>query len=248
MRQLSTQDTLILAGLAVGALVIGALVGGVGWCLFIAAVVWGIIQHRELAKLGAWSVRPIARPNHALDSWHTASNPAYQYIKRERSRSRSFLQRLRELSTLTAAIPDAAILVGTLGEIQDFNPAAKKLLRLNNRDRGLGLATVVRQPQFVRFLRDGEEDEQIEIRSPFEAERTLEARRFEVDGGRIIVLVRDITELNRLLTMRQDFVANVSHELRTPLTVIGGYLETMADDGESDSCLLYTSPSPRDRG
>ena len=96
----------------------------------------------------------------------------------------------------------------------------------------------MRQPQFVRFLRDGEEDEQIEIRSPFEAERTLEARRFEVDGGRIIVLVRDITELNRLLTMRQDFVANVSHELRTPLTVIGGYLETMADDGESDSDRL----------
>jgi len=33
-------------------------------------------------------------------------------------------------------------------------------------------------------------------------------------------------------------VANVSHELRTPLTVIGGYLETMADDGESDSDRL----------
>ena len=238
MRQLSTQDTLILAALALGALVIGALVGAVGWCLFIAAVIWGIIQHRQLAKLAAWSVRPITRPNHELDSWHAASNPAYQYIKRERSRSRSFLQRLRELSTLSAAIPDAAILVGTLGEIQDFNPAAKKLLRLNNRDRGLGLATVVRQPQFVRFLRDGEEDEQIEIRSPFEAERTLEARRFQVDGDRIIVLVRDITELNRLLTMRQDFVANVSHELRTPLTVIAGYLETMTDEGEPDDDRL----------
>jgi len=94
------------------------------------------------------------------------------------------------------------------------------------------------QPQFVRFLRDGKEDEQIEIRSPFVAERTLEARRFQVDGGRLIVLVRDITELNRLLTMRQDFVANVSHELRTPLTVIGGYLETMTDTDESDSTRL----------
>jgi len=238
MRRLSTQDTLILTGLTLGALVVGAVVGAIGWCLFIAAIVWGIIQHMELSRLGAWSVRPITRPNQELDSWHTASNPAYQYIKRERSRSRSFLQRLRELSTLSAAIPDAAILVGTLGEIQDFNPAAKKLLRLNNRDRGLGLATVVRQPQFVRFLRVGKEDEQIEIRSPFEAERTLEARRFQVDGGRIIVLVRDITELNRLLTMRQDFVANVSHELRTPLTVIGGYLETMTDEDESDSDRL----------
>ena len=238
MRQLSTQDTLILSGLTLGALVLGTLLGAIGWCLFGAAVIWGIIQQAELKRLTAWSVRPITRPSNQLDSWHAASNPAYQYIKRERSRSQSFLQRLRELSTLSAAIPDAAILVGTLGEIQDFNPAAKKLLRLTNRDRGLGLATVVRQPEFVRFLRDGKEDEQIEIRSPFVAERTLEARRFQVDGGRIIVLVRDITELNRLLTMRQDFVANVSHELRTPLTVIGGYLETMTDTDESDSTRL----------
>ncbi len=34
--------------------------------------------------------------------------------------------------------------------------------------------------------------------------------------------------------MRRDFVANVSHELRTPLTVIGGFLETLSDEGHSD--------------
>lgn len=238
MRKLSAQDTLLLAGLALAGLLIGALLGAIGWALFVAAVIWAIIQQLELNRLSAWSKRPITRPTNRLDSWHTASNPAYQYIKRERHRAQGFLQRLRELSTLSAAIPDAAILVGTMGEIQEFNPAAQKLLSLTNRDRGLGLATVVRQPDFVRFLRDGTEDEQIEIRSPFEADRTLEARRFNVDGGRIIVLVRDITELNRLLTMRQDFVANVSHELRTPLTVIGGYLETMADPEESDSIRL----------
>ena len=119
-----------------------------------------------------------------------------------------------------------------MGEIQDFNTAARKLLRLTAKDRGIGLGTVVRQPEFVKFLRDGTEDEQIEIKSPFAADRTLETRRFEVKGGRTIVLVRDITELNRLLTMRQDFIANVSHELRTPLTVIGGYLETMLDTDE----------------
>jgi two-component system phosphate regulon sensor histidine kinase PhoR len=44
------------------------------------------------------------------------------------------------------------------------------------------------------------------------------------------MLVRDVTQLNRLLTMRQDFVANVSHELRTPLTVVVGYLETIASE------------------
>ena len=238
MRQLSRQDTLLLAGLTSIALLIGAIVGHIGWSLFVATAVWAITQQLELGRLIDWAKHPITRPTNQLDSWHAASNPTYQYIKRERVRSRGFLQRLRELSTLSEAIPDAAILVGSLGEIQDFNPAARKLLRLGSRDRGLGLATVVRQPDFVRFLRAGSEDEQIEIRSPFDAERTLEARRFQVDGGRIIVLVRDITELNRLLTMRQDFVANVSHELRTPLTVVRGYLETMISEDEDTETRL----------
>jgi two-component system phosphate regulon sensor histidine kinase PhoR len=30
--------------------------------------------------------------------------------------------------------------------------------------------------------------------------------------------------------MRRDFIANVSHELRTPLTVVGGFVETLADN------------------
>ncbi len=250
MRQLSNQDTLLITGLAASALLIGAIIGQIGWSLFVATAIWAITQHLELGRLGKWARHPLTRPTNRLDSWHTVSSPVYQYIKRERTRSRGFLQRLRELSTLSGAIPDAAILVGSMGEIQDFNPAARKLLRLSSGDHGLGLATVVRQPDFVRFLRDGSEDEQIEIRSPFEAERTLEARRFNVDGGRIIVLVRDITELNRLLTMRQDFVANVSHELRTPLTVIGGYLETMVDPDEDAETRLQladrlTSPLRR---
>jgi two-component system phosphate regulon sensor histidine kinase PhoR len=44
-----------------------------------------------------------------------------------------------------------------------------------------------------------------------------------------LVLCRDITPLEKIETMRRDFIANVSHELRTPLTVVGGFLETLED-------------------
>jgi len=241
MRNLSNQDTLIIAGLAAVALLVGSITGYIGWSLFVATAIWAITQQIELDRLIQWARRPLSRPTNSLDSWHDASNPTYQYVKRERARSRSYLARLRKLSTLSEAIPDAAVLVGPMGEIEDFNPAARRLLRLSSSDRGLGLATVVRQPDFVRYLRDGTDTEQIEIRSPFHSDRTLEARRFSVEDERVIVLVRDITELNRLLTMRQDFVANVSHEMRTPLTVIGGYLETMVNPGESDATRLALS-------
>jgi two-component system phosphate regulon sensor histidine kinase PhoR len=44
-----------------------------------------------------------------------------------------------------------------------------------------------------------------------------------------LLLSRDITQAEKLETMRRDFVANVSHELKTPVTVISGFLETLAD-------------------
>src|SRR3989454_8444796 len=47
------------------------------------------------------------------------------------------------------------------------------------------------------------------------------------NGGALLV-VRDVTELRRLETVRRDFVANVSHELKTPLTSLAGYAETLA--------------------
>jgi two-component system phosphate regulon sensor histidine kinase PhoR len=44
-----------------------------------------------------------------------------------------------------------------------------------------------------------------------------------------LLLSRDVTRLERVETMRRDFVANVSHELRTPLTVLAGFLETVQE-------------------
>jgi two-component system phosphate regulon sensor histidine kinase PhoR len=41
------------------------------------------------------------------------------------------------------------------------------------------------------------------------------------------VVLNDITRLQRLETIRRDFVANVSHELKTPITAIKGSVETL---------------------
>lgn len=51
-----------------------------------------------------------------------------------------------------------------------------------------------------------------------------------------LVVLRDVTEMRRLESVRREFVANVSHELRTPLTSIKALVETLeagaADDPE----------------
>jgi two-component system, OmpR family, phosphate regulon sensor histidine kinase PhoR len=52
----------------------------------------------------------------------------------------------------------------------------------------------------------------------------------------------DITRLERLERVRQEFLSNVSHELRTPLTAIMAFIETLEDgamhDGESSARFL----------
>jgi len=47
--------------------------------------------------------------------------------------------------------------------------------------------------------------------------------------GAVLVL-HEVTELRRLETVRQDFVANVSHELKTPITAIRGLIDTVVED------------------
>ena len=53
-------------------------------------------------------------------------------------------------------------------------------------------------------------------------------RDVEVVEGAVAV-IHDITELERLESVRRDFVSNVSHELKTPLTAIHGYVETLLE-------------------
>jgi two-component system phosphate regulon sensor histidine kinase PhoR len=50
-----------------------------------------------------------------------------------------------------------------------------------------------------------------------------------------LIILHDITGLERLERIRRDFVANVSHELRTPLAAIRGYAETLLGGGLEDT-------------
>lgn len=53
-------------------------------------------------------------------------------------------------------------------------------------------------------------------------------------GGRVVLVLHDMTELRRLETIRRDFVTNVSHELKTPLTAIKAATETLIDGAVDD--------------
>jgi two-component system phosphate regulon sensor histidine kinase PhoR len=62
-------------------------------------------------------------------------------------------------------------------------------------------------------------------------------QREAVDGSDVrgaVGVFFDITQLERLERVRQEFLSNVSHELRTPLTAILTFIETLEDGGAED--------------
>jgi two-component system phosphate regulon sensor histidine kinase PhoR len=49
-----------------------------------------------------------------------------------------------------------------------------------------------------------------------------------------VIVLNDVTEMERLENVRRDFVANVSHELKTPVASIKGFVETLLDGAGDD--------------
>ncbi|RLS82466.1 MAG: HAMP domain-containing protein [Planctomycetota bacterium] len=126
--------------------------------------------------------------------------------------------------------------------ILGINRAAADLLDVETEQTaGRPLQDVIRNPDLRRFALTA-----IDCREPVEddlllrgvRDRTIRLRGTALrdasgDGGAVIVL-NDVTEVQRLENVRRDFVANVSHELKTPVASIKGFVETLLDGALDD--------------
>jgi len=106
---------------------------------------------------------------------------------------------------------------------------------------GRTLYEVVREPALREILErvvSSGTAETDRFQLPSAAGRWFEARALplgqEPKRGAVIVL-HDVTNIERQEQIRKDFVADVSHELRTPLAAIRGYAETLLDGALDDA-------------
>jgi len=147
--------------------------------------------------------------------------------RQQREDLRSRLERMREASR---AMPDGTLIMSRDELIEWLNPMAEEHLGLDGRrDIAMPILNLVRQPEFAEYLQSGDYGEPLSMPSPRQPGRTLQLRVVAFGDDQKLLLTRDITQLEKLETMRRDFVANVSHEMKTPLTVIHGFLETLED-------------------
>jgi len=220
----------ILAGIAGVSLLFGSLtrhpflVASIGFGLYIALTL------RHLQRLHRWlRHRKDTEVPEAGGLWGEVFDEL-RWMEKETARHEA---RLTELLTrfqdAASAMPDAVIILSQDGDIEWANPVAEKLLGIHYpRDAGMRIGNLLRDPDFVQYLHNGEYAEPIEIASPENPELHVAIQITPYGSSQKLVIGRDVTRLARLEKMRRHFVANVSHELRTPLTVLGGYVETLS--------------------
>jgi two-component system phosphate regulon sensor histidine kinase PhoR len=124
------------------------------------------------------------------------------------------------------ALPDGVVILDSENRIEWCNDTAAAQLGLDpDADSGQAIANLVRAPSFIDYLAgiDG-----APIRVPVR-ENLLALQLVPYGQAQKLLLSRDVTQAERVETLRRDFVANVSHELRTPLTVLVGFLETVRE-------------------
>ncbi len=227
-----------LAGLLLSGLLLGALFGHVAAGLLVALGIYLAWHLYNLNRLVRWLKEGKSfQPPEASGIWDEAFERIYRLQQRNQQRKRNLHRLLKRLHKMTTALPDATVeLRPGSEEIEWWNTAAARYLGFEYpRDGGQRISNLIRHPAFLEYLHSGDYEQGIEIPSPVNEGQTLRIRIVAYGGGRRLLVARDMTHVQKLERMRQDFVANVSHELRSPLTVISGYLEGLLDDEGLDA-------------
>ncbi|MGA1367846.1 MAG: sensor histidine kinase [Blastocatellia bacterium] len=165
------------------------------------------------------------------------------------------------LRSIVDTVDEGLLIIDRDSKVLLLNDAARRLLSLGDRTVQR-LAEISRDPEvhrlFTETLASGQRLEgRFEARSPNRSPQsrrifrlqTVPLRRAPIspagnsssnipteatlDG--VVGTLTDISQVEMLERVRQEFLANVSHELRTPLAAITAYTETLLDGGLEDT-------------
>jgi len=148
------------------------------------------------------------------------------------ARMREVREDRRSRDLILSAMEEGVLLVDASDEIGYANPAARRMLG------GAPISTGGLRPYALRRL-VGEARSDDSLREE-EVETGIQTRMVRASAlpvgadGRVLLVLRDVTEARRVESMRRDFVANASHELKTPVASIQAVAETVGRALEED--------------
>ena len=186
----------------------------------------------------------------------------WSYLNQRESRSTQSLTNIpakliEQAETTMPTVPASALLEATMHSMREgvlvvgpdtrviaLNDAARVLFtNINDKPEGKRLSELTRHPlvhnAFRATLENGAPT-QVKVETMSSERRYFDLRVEPLppsdkrEGHGAIGVFFDITRLERLERVRQEFLSNVSHELRTPLAAILAYVETLEDGAIDD--------------
>ena len=220
---------LISAGLLVAALLLLSGLSVRGGLAILSSLVAGVLFGRVLAGARA-ARRAAARADKAQESEGSKGNEIFA------------LGKLFEATT--SGMREGLLVIDGDMRVVASNQAAHQLFTLyDGKLEDQRLTELTRQPAiysaFLAALR-GEERSGVRVETHGLDRRIFDLRVVPLksqDGRSIqgaIGVFFDVTRIERLEKVRQEFLSNVSHELRTPLTAILAFVETLESGALGD--------------
>lgn len=211
--------------------------------LTLAFVIWGgltpLVAILGLVAIAAWS---------AFWPLLSSSSVIAEYEARQNASAAARAAGERVWTRVISSLPDPAIMLDAEGTVLSFNSAAHDVFA--GCVVGRHISQVTRAPELLTAVNEALEDQELQsCRLDFKVpvERSLvgtvaplKLATNEALDPHLLIVLRDLTEQDRLVRMRADFVANASHELRTPLASLKGFVETLQGAAKDD-------PDARDR-
>ncbi|MFA4947318.1 MAG: ATP-binding protein [Candidatus Krumholzibacteriia bacterium] len=152
---------------------------------------------------------------------------------------RTEVRQLNEQEAVFSSMVEGLVVVDAAERVTKINRSAARLLGVEpGASLGKSIQEVVRSPYLLEFVTKA-----LAATEPVEGDVVLRGEggdRFLQAHGTLlrddeenrigaVIVLNDVTRLQRLEGIRRDFVANVSHELKTPITSIKGFIETLRD-------------------
>jgi len=143
----------------------------------------------------------------------------------------------RQLETILNSTPDPVLVTDASNRLVLANPAASKLFgvairRGERKDLNL---TIQIKPLYELLIATAEDGRTSEVSMPDNKTYLATASPMTAEDGHIVgrvCIMRDVTQLKEIDTLKSEFVSTVSHDLRSPLTLMRGYATMLEMAGE----------------
>lgn len=226
--------------LAISVLVFAPVALGFGLSWGLTAGIVGLflllcVHLHHLRQLMAWLEGPLNGPlPRGRGIWEVAFAELHRRVRIRLSQQQALSETLERFVQAFQALPDGVIAFDRHHHIEWLNERAETHFALSaDSDRGQALTNLIRHPDFVAYLARARFAEPLIYRGGRVDGLTLMLQIISYGEEQNLLVSRDISQMERIETMRRDFIANVSHELKTPLTVVAGFSEMLADDFET---------------